>query len=381
MKSKTLLYVINIDWYFKLHWLNRALASIEAGYQVKLISAFLTKNVKKELEGYGIECFDIKLSRNGINPFSEIVTLYYIYKIVAKIRPDIIHSITVKPNLYAGMIGKWLDIPVVKSITGTGAIFSSQLSIFKLLKPMVVSLYRYIGRGNKGAFVFENKEDQNLFRISAIGKSQLSVHISGAGVDSKEYVFSDRIFDQDKVRILFAARMLKDKGLDTLLEALDILYKKRQDFELIIAGILDPYSFNAYHEHEIIDISCKGFVRWVGQRDDINKLLTEVDIVALPTRYGEGVPRILIEAGFTGRVVITTDVKGCRELIDNKKTGYLMMPNNTGQLICILENIFSNKSAACNCAKNLYYKVNMDFSDEAVIKKILHTYRELLKFL
>ncbi|MFP1981531.1 glycosyltransferase family 4 protein [Lonsdalea quercina] len=378
MKSKTLLYVVNIDWYFKLHWLNRALASIEAGYQVKLISSFSTKNVKKELEDFGIECFDIRLSRNGINPFSELITLYYIYKTIAKLRPDIIHCITVKPNLYAGVFGRWLNIPVVKSITGTGSIFSSQSGIFKLLKPIVVFLYQYVGRGNKGAFIFENKEDKKLFQHLSIGKNQLSVHICGAGVDPGKYVYSEKIFEQDTVRILFAARLLKDKGLDTLLDALDILYEQRQDFELIIAGILDPNSFNAYRESEIIDISRKDFVRWIGQRDDIHILLNEVDIVALPTRYGEGVPRILIEAGFSGRVVITTDVKGCRELINNNKTGYLMMPNNTEQLIAILKNIFDNKLAARDCAKNLFNKVNKDFTDEAVIKKFLHTYSKLL---
>lgn len=378
MKNKTLLYVVNIDWYFKLHWLNRAMASIEAGYCVKLVSSFVTKGVKSELEAFGVECFDINLSRNSINPLSELSTLYEIYKIVSKLHPDIIQSITVKPNLYAGIIGQWLNIPVVKSITGTGSIFSSQSSLLRILKPIVIILYKYVGRGARGAFVFENNEDKELFRNLGIGNNHLSVHVSGAGVDPNKYVYSEKIFERDTVRILFAARLLKDKGLDTLLEALDVIYQERQDFELIIAGILDSASCNAYQEHEIVNISHRKFVRWIGQRDDMNNILSEVDVVALPTRYGEGVPRILIEAGFTGRVVVTTDVRGCRELIDDNETGYLMMPNNTEQLITILKNIFSNKSDACHCARNLYRKVNNNFTDKDVIEGFLYTYRNLL---
>lgn len=376
--KKKLLYVVNVDWYFKLHWMNRALAAIAQGYDVKLVASFTDAKIKRELEIVGIECFNVELSRSGINIFSELRTFAGIFNTIKKVRPDLVHSITVKPNIYAGICCKLLKIPAVKSITGTGAIFSSDSRFFKCLKPFVVFFYRVVGSHCSGAFVFENKEDQAAFSKLKITNKTSSFHIPGAGVDPEYYIYSSNLFTGKKVRILFAARLLKDKGLDTLLDALDCLYVQRQDFELLIAGVFDFSSRNAYTENEIHALSNKNYVCWLGQRSDMNILLSEIDVVVLPTRYGEGIPRILIEAGFVGRVVITTDVPGCRELIDDHNTGYLIIPGDVEQLKWTLCNIFENPSVASGYAKKLYDKVNVEYSDKVVVSRFLSLYSNVI---
>lgn len=379
MVKKSILYVSNTDWYFQLHWMNRALASIDAGYQVSLVTDFSSDNIRWVFEKKGIRCFHIPLSRSGINPVGEIVYLIRIYAKVKKIEPDIIHSITVKPNIYAGAVGRILKIPVIKSITGTGLVFSNQSLFFRCVKKIVIQLYRFAGRSESGAFVFENRDDQHQFSTLGISEMQPSILIHGSGVDPKKYLFSDNLFRKKTTELLFAARLVKDKGLDTLISGLDKVYAKRQDFALHIAGIYDFFSRNAYRESDIDLLTKRKYIHWLGKRDDIEKLLSDIDIVVLPTRYGEGIPRILIEAGFSGRVVVATNVAGCREIIEDHQTGYLLDPGNDEQLAAIVEEIMTNPQQASIYAHNLYLKVKDDYSDETIISRFLSLYNTLCK--
>ncbi|MEO3739822.1 glycosyltransferase family 4 protein [Kosakonia sp. WA-90] len=377
MKDNVLLYVVNADWYFKLHWFNRAMANIANGYKVVVISCFDTPGLSSELEKNGIECHHIKMSRSGINPFFELMTLYAILKLARKIQPDIIHSITVKPNIYSGIIGRIIHRPVVKSVTGLGVIFSNESLFFRTIRPIVTNLYRIAGSSRHGAFVFENNHDLIFFKRNNITDSQSLYFVEGAGVDPKRFFPVRNAFQQDKKHILFAARLLKDKGLDTLLTALDALYIGRQDFVLNIAGIYDSQARNAYTPDEIEQISKREYVHWLGHRTDMENVIGESDLVVLPTRYGEGIPRILIEAAFCGVPVLTTNVQGCNEFIENNINGYLVTPGDANELKGTLEHIFENTDEALLFAERLYDKVRYDYSDEAIINKFSAIYRTL----
>ncbi|MEJ8322447.1 glycosyltransferase family 4 protein [Kosakonia sacchari] len=377
MKDKVLLYVVNADWYFKLHWLNRAMANIANGYKVVVISCFDTPGLSSELEKQGIECHHIKMSRSGINPFFEFITLYAILKLARKIKPDIIHSITVKPNIYSGIIGRIIRRPVVKSVTGLGVIFSNESFFFRTIRPIVTNLYKIAGSSRHGAFVFENNHDLIFFKRNNITDSQSLYFVEGAGVDPKRFYRAHNAFEQEKKNILFAARLLKDKGLDTLLVALDQLYIVRQDFVLNIAGIYDLDARNAYTPDEIEHISQREYVNWLGHRTDMENVLSGADLVVLPTRYGEGIPRILIEAAFCGIPILTTDVQGCNEFIENNVNGYLITPGNATELATMLAHIFDNTHEALLFAERLYEKVHYDYSDEAIINKFSAIYRTL----
>ncbi|MFW5402357.1 glycosyltransferase family 4 protein [Yersinia sp. 1252 StPb PI] len=375
--SKILLYVVNADWYFKLHWYNRAQANIASGYEVKVISSFSTMGIKEELEEIGIECFDIKLSRSGINPFFEIMTFYSILKVASLLKPDIIHSITVKPNIYSGIIGRIIHRPVVKSVTGLGVIFSNDSIFFRSIRPLITNLYKLAGSSKRGAFVFENHHDLSFFKKNKITNSQSMYFVEGAGVDPNIFSYDENIFGKPKMKLLFGARLLKDKGLDTLIMALDALYKERDDFELSIAGIYDLRSRNSLAKQEIEDICSRPFVQWLGRRNDMDVVIKENDLVVLPTRYGEGIPRILIEAAFCGRPVLTTNVPGCNEFIENGVNGYLVEPANVDALKRMLSHIFDNQDEAKIFSAKLYDKVKYDYSDSSIIAKFQKIYCNL----
>lgn len=377
MKNKVILYVVNADWYFKLHWFNRARANITNGYKVVVISKFDTPGLLDEMKKNGIECHHVNMSRSGVNPFLELLTLYTIFTLARTINPDIIHSITVKPNIYSGIVGRLIKRPVVKSVTGLGVIFSNDSHFFKSIRPLVTMLYKIAGSSRHGAFVFENNHDLEFFKKHNITDSQSLYFVEGAGVDPNRFHFRENAFCSEKIRILFAARLLKDKGLDTLITALDELYQERQDFILHIAGIYDVDARNAYSPEEIEQIVQREYVHWLGRRTDMENVISDSDLVVLPTRYGEGIPRILIEAAFCGVPVLTTNVQGCNEFIDDKVNGYLVNPGDALELKSTLNNIFNNRTEALCYAEKLYEKVRYDYSDDAIVKKFSDIYKNL----
>lgn len=368
-----LAYVINVDWYFRLHWLNRAKAALACGYQVYIITVFVTPGVKKELESQGFDCIHICLSRTGTNPVQELKSAIQIYRTLKQIQPDIVHSITVKPNIYAGIAAKLLGVPSIKSIPGLGVAFSNHGIFYRFIRKLILTLYKQAGAGNQGAFVFENTTDKAVFKKNGLGRKQEMIHIPGAGIDVNRFRYSPKPFP-DRLRILFAARLLKEKGLDTLVRAVEAANARGCPCDLLVAGIFDPEAKAAYSQREIHTLASSGKIQWLGQVDDMPALLEQVDVVALPTRYGEGVPRILIEAGAVGRLVITTAIPGCSQLIKNNTNGILVRPNDADGICMVLCNIIKHPYRYEKMPENFYKEILNRCTDKVVISQFLGLY-------
>ncbi|WP_321491553.1 glycosyltransferase family 4 protein [uncultured Desulfobacter sp.] len=371
--KRCLVYVVNVDWYFKLHWLNRARASLARGYRVYLIAAFVTPGLKEEFESQGFECIHIQLSRTGINPMQEIQSAFHIYRTLKRIQPDIIHTITVKPNIYAGIAANRLGIASIKSITGLGAVFSSQEFFFRIIRKLILRLYKLTGKGSQGAFVFENTADQAVFKKNGLDKRQELIHIPGAGIDINRFRFFSKP-PSNKLKVLFAARLLKNKGLDTLIQGVEKAKAKGCPCDLLVAGIFDPAAKAAYSKAEINSLAASGRIQWLGQVDDMPSLLQQVDVVALPTRYGEGIPRILIEAGAVGRLVIATNVPGCSQLIRNNVTGILVRPHDVAAVCMALLDIWNHPARYAKLPENLHKEILNLYTDNVVISRFLTLY-------
>lgn len=374
MNRKKIAYIINADWYFKLHWMNRALNQMLEGYDVSLITNFSSEDSLEYFERLGFRCFSWNINRRGCFVY-DALSLYSLYKIMKKVDAEIYHSITVKPNVLAGLLSIFFRKILIKSITGTGFIFVSDKFKYAILRRVILSLYKFIDTFGKGCFVFENSSDLRLFSDNRIGKKQNLVHIAGAGVSLQEFYPENEIFSttHSKIRVLFAARLLKSKGLDTVVSALtDILIKN--DFELYVAGISDDGSNDNYQMLELDQLLSHENIKYLGQCDNMPKLINDVDIVVLPTRYGEGIPRVLIESGACKRLVITTNVSGCNELIKNKINGLLINMGDHQQLRDLFKDISDNCSKYKPLASSLYHDVINNYSDEVVIKKFSHLY-------
>ncbi|EKO3436012.1 glycosyltransferase family 4 protein [Vibrio fluvialis] len=375
MCNKKLVFIINVDWYFRLHWIERALYFQQQGYEIHVATFFSDERILNELEKLNFICHDFELKRKSINVFSEIFVLVKMKKLIFSIDPSLIHCVTVKPNIYVGFLNRlFFNKPIIFSVTGLGAIFSSKNIKFKIIKFLVKYMYRYIST-TTSKFIFENNDDFLQLKNEKVLRHDNGVVIKGAGIDLTRFYVTPVPFNQT---VLFAARLLKDKGLFELIEARRLLMKEGVRFTLKVAGLIDNDVSSAISISEIEKFHQAGDIEWLGSVADMPSLIQSCDIVSLPTQYGEGVPRILIEAAACGRAIVATDVVGCREIVTPDCNGELVEPGNVTALARALLKLLNNKVLLSNYGEAGRLKVENEFSQEMVFEKTHAAYRELL---
>ncbi|MGL5665031.1 MAG: glycosyltransferase family 4 protein [Shewanella sp.] len=373
--TKVIVYVINVDWYFNLHWLDRAEYFKSLGYTIHIISNFDDAIIKNNLIDKGYTCHHLAIERKSVNLFKEAAGFSRLKKLLFTINPDLIHCVTIKPNIYSGLLNRlFFNKPIIYSITGLGVVFSSSRVKFILLKHLIIRLYRFISTG-RSHFVFENSEDCLLFKKVGILNNDNGSVIKGAGIDLLRFKPSVPPLNGT---ILFAARLLEDKGLRCLIEAQRLLRGKGCQFSLNVAGIIDRDVSSAIPIEQIELWSQNGEINWLGNVKDMPNLILQNDVVCLPTTYGEGVPRILIEAASCQRPIVTTDVAGCREIVSHDVNGYLVAPNNAILLARFLQELLENKNKLIEFGINGRKKVEKEFSQEIVFEQTLYLYQHLL---
>ena len=377
MKPSVFVYVINVDWYFKLHWLQRAIATKDTGAVVHVVAGFTDSDILDSLEALGFICHPLEIERKSINPFSNVKVLTNLYFLIKSIAPDIIHGITIKPNIYVGLISRRLKIPYVLSVTGTGIIFSGKSLTIGLIRPVVRFLYKLTGSKKVSRkIVFENREDCDYFVSTGLCDAKEAVVILGAGVDTGKYRLAEEKVSAIPV-ILFAARLLWDKGLGDLVEAGKILHNRNLDFAIQVAGIVDEDSINTIDEAVLEDWERDGLIQWLGTVKDMPELIAKANIVTLPTFYGEGVPRILIEAAACGRPIITTDMPGCREIVKDGVNGLLVPARDVKALADAIEVLLKDRELRNRMGRQGREMVERDFSQQKVIAETISLYDEL----
>lgn len=334
---KNLLFAINVDWYFDLHWRERVLSKMTAGYKVQLC-------LGQSQKGFfcpGCKVSKLNFSRSGIGILDNVKSLLESCRLVRNSGIDLIHSVTVKPNLFFGLCALISSRPIVLTIPGLGSVFSGTGVSFYFLKQLLLILYWLVGKNKKSFFVFENKEDASLFQSKHICRASNSIVVPGAGVDVERFFCSPDPVEKDgQIIILFAARLLKGKGLDDLVSAVKQIRADGRDVRVDVAGIIDEDSVEAIQQQQIDQWSREGYVNWLGRVDDMPSLLSRVHMVVLPTRYGEGLPRILLEAAACCRPVIATDVPGCRDFVEDGVNGLLVPPRDVNKLVTSTRRLF-----------------------------------------
>lgn len=335
-----LLFAINVDWYFELHWQARIKSDMTDGFEVEICLA----STEGAIEYPGYKTRIIGLSRSSIGLYNNFKSLFSAREVLKESRPDIIHSVTIKPNLFFGLLARLYSLPILITIPGLGTVFSSTGLKYRVLRTVIGFMYRIIGKNSKSYFAFENREDRQRFLDNKVCSGANSCVVPGSGVNIKQFSYVPEAEDREgEIIILFAARLLRGKGLDDLVQAVRLLNRHNRRFRLDVAGIIDDDTREAIPLAEIERLHGKGEINWLGQVQDMPALLAAVHVVALPTRYGEGLPRILLEAAACGRPVVTTDMPGCREFVKDGVNGRLVTPGSVEQLSAALASLQSRE--------------------------------------
>lgn len=369
--KKIIVYVVNVDWFFISHRLPLGIEAIERGYRVYLI----TKDTGrfKELEGLGIICLNMSFDRSGTNPLKDLRGILQLSKIYKKLQPDIIHHVTLKPIIFGTIAASFSNsqAKVINAVSGLGYIFTGNRSY--LAQKFITGLLWLAFSDKKTSFIFQNPDDCAFYRKLNFLSDKNYTIIKGSGVDEK--IFRQKeYYSNDKLRIVFVARMLKDKGVYEFVKAALMLKMKYEHaIEFILVGGLDMLN-PAFISSEDLNRICDGdYIKWVGYQDNIKGIYQTADIVCLPS-YREGVPKSLVEAMAIGCPIITTDTIGCRECVDEGVNGFLVPVGDHKILASCIEKLTNDKELRIEMGANSRRKMIKDFSLETVIKQTFAFY-------
>ena len=373
---KKICFFINSGWYFELHWLERAKCLLEEGFQVHIISHFNESEIER-FSRSGLYCHNTNMRERSLNPFAAAVDYIKITRLLRNINPSLIHAITIKPILIAGFYARLKKIPFVASFVGLGRVFMYETPLFKMLSYLVCKCYDFIFKNIKSRLIFEHAQDlQRLTNLVDINKSQCSV-IDGVGINIDSYFYCKEEV-AGKPIVLFAGRMLRSKGLEVLVDINKNMQSKGKGFRLNVAGIEVPDDPDSIPHSVILDWHNAGFINWLGKRDDVGQLIQASHIIALPSVYFEGVPRILIEGASKGRACIAFDSGGCSSIIADGINGFLIPCGDKSAFEKKLLILLTNSQLRHEMGIAGRRIVEERFSSEMVLKKTTVLYSEIL---
>jgi glycosyltransferase involved in cell wall biosynthesis len=362
---QTVAIVLNTSW----NIYNFRLALIHAlrnvGYKVILIAP--KDEYSQKLEEEGFLYYDIKMNNKGINPFEDLLLIHDFYKIYRKVKPDILLNYTIKPNIYSSLAAKCLGIPVINNITGLGTVFLNN----NLSSHIARWLYKISLRNN--SVVFQNRDDMRLFIEKKLIEEKSVTLIPGSGIDTERFKSAESVSRNTKFTFLMIARLIKDKGIEEYIEAIRLVHqsKNREKYTFKILGSLYLSNPTAISQKELDSWIEEGLIEYLGHSDNVQEEIEKVDCVVLPS-YREGLSRVLLEASSMAKPIITTDVPGCRDVVDSGVNGYLVKVKNSVELAEAMERMVNLPlEELTRMGEEGRKKVVNNFSQEKVIAKYL----------
>lgn len=371
-----ILYIVNVDWFFISHRLPIALEAISRGCEVHLACALTGQ--RAFLESKGIHVHEVPFVRNDKNILRDIVTVKRLINVVRNVRPDLMHSVTIKPVLYGGIIGRMFGVRAfVAAISGLGFVFVSDTLKARLIKCVVRVLYKLALTHANLKVIFQNPKDaETLSQIIDVKREDLAM-IKGSGVDLTGYAFHPEPA-AGPVIVTMASRLLKEKGVEEFVAAAKLVKRRGVSAEFWLVGDLDSGNPNSISDTQLSRWREEEDVKVLGFRDDIPDIFSKSHIVVFPSYYGEGVPKVLLEAAACGRPIITTDNPGCAEAVTDGENGVIVPMKNVDKLADAIMNLVDSAEARIEMGQAGRKMAETQFDVAAVVNKHLALYQELL---
>lgn len=374
LHSSRVLYIVNDASFFAKQRLHAALAAKEKGALVHVASP--AGQDESLISRLGIQFHRIPLSRSSINPFTELRAVLSLVALLRKLRPDIIHAITIKPVIYAGLAANIIGVPSrVFSVSGLGYLFTSNSLRARFLRWFAVAGYRFVFSSNRIRVIFENGSDQDGFVERRLLDPRKSVVIPGAGVDTKRFFPGEDTTSPPLV--VLAARMLSDKGVFEFAEAARIVLSEGISARFVLIGAPDPGNPACIPEAVLRQLTESHGVEWWGQRDDMPEILRSASISCLPS-YREGLSTFLAESAASGLPIVTTDVPGCRDAVIDRVTGIVVPPKDPVALAKELKDLLLSPERARTMGAAGRELSECRFSKDRVCAATTSVYLELL---
>lgn len=318
-----------------------------------------------DFQAMGIRCVETSVDRRGINPKTDLRLFQAYRQLLKQEKPDLVITYSIKPNIYGGLACRMAKIPYCANVQGLGTAFQR-----KGLAWFVSALYR-LALAAAGTVFFENDANAEEFTRRGILPKEKQTLLKGAGIDLTEYPAAPYPVN-DRVRFLYLGRLMKEKGIGELLAAFQQLHRSLGDRVVLdLVGFFDDECYRV----QVDEMTAAGIAVFHGFQEDPRPFYAQADCVVLPS-YHEGMSNVLLEAAATGRPVITSDIPGCRESLEDGKTGLLCEPRNTDSLLEAMSRMASlpadERQAMGKAARE---KMEREFDKKQVVAATLQAIR------
>jgi glycosyltransferase involved in cell wall biosynthesis len=367
-----LLYVVSEDWYFLSHRLPMARAARDAGFEVHVATRVVDGADAIEAEGFRLH--PIPFGRGRASVFSALNTIFALRRIHRKIAPAIAHHVALQAAVLGSLACVGRHTPLVNALTGFGFTFVSDSLKARSLRPFIVFLLRFLCMRNKNVALVQNPDDRKALLELGISADHIVI-IPGSGVDVERLQAMPE--PGGKPTVAFVGRLLGDKGIRTLVTAIQLLHGRGCDVELLIAGNADPANPASVKPSELAEWRQDGGIHLVGHVKDIAEIWAKAHIAVLPSRR-EGLPLALLEAAACGRPMIATDVPGCREIVIAGDTGLLVPFDDPAVLADAIVRLVDSPALRKRYGAAARCMAVEKFGAEAIGQKTLTLYRDMI---
>lgn len=374
--QQTVLFVVSEDWYFVSHRLPQARAVRDMGFRV--VVAARVHEHRDEIVREGFEVINVPFERRSLDPVREARVIWALRRVIRAHRPSVIHAVALKPIIDVGFAALLTQrATVINAFTGMGAVLG-HFARPSPLKRFIASLIRSLSRLNRAYAIVQNSYDEAFMVGRGIAPRDRVFLVPGSGVDVD--AFQALPEPQGPVVISMVSRLLKDKGVGELVVAGKLLRERGVAVKIQIVGTVDPENPHSVTAAEIAAWQQDPGIAFLGRHDDVAAIWAMSHIAVLPSYYGEGVPKSLLEAAACGRPIVTTEMPGCRDLVPDDTTGILVPPRDPRALADALARLAERPDERADMGRQARELAVRKFSDARVMERTQEVYRAALGY-
>jgi len=374
-RQGTLLFVVNVAWFFLSHRLPLARAAMAAGFDVHLASDAESDADRAQVLRTGVEFHEFAVARSGVNPLRELNSLRDLRRIMQTVRPDVVHNVSAKAIVYGTQAARDCGARgIVNAISGFGYAYTSGPGR-RLLRGLMDRAYARSFRPDNARIIVQNLEDRaEVLRLCPTAGSRIRL-ILGSGVDLTEFQPSPE--PSGIPTVMLPARLLREKGIYEFAAAAAQLRRSGPEARFLVAGRPDPENRGSLSAAQMHELCRDTGVQWLGECKDMPRCFREANIVCLPS-YREGAPKALLEASAAARAIVTTDIPGCRDVVHAGENGLLVPPRDARALADAIRRLLEDPELRGRMGIAGRERAARDFGIETVVQQHLGLYRELL---
>jgi len=344
----------------------------KAGFDVTVITR--ESQFGDDIRANGIRLIPLDLHRGKVSALRDMFTVFSLWRILHRERPDVIHNVALKPVILGTLAARMARVgSVVNALAGLGYAFTSSDWKARLLRFIARFAFRILFQSASVQVIVQNVVDEEIVRDLGISAERIKL-IAGSGVDLASFRPSPE--PNHPITVAIVSRMLRDKGVGELVDAARILRQGGYSVVVRLVGPVDPENPSSISESTLLAWNREGIVEWLGPTSDIAGVWANAHICVLPS-YREGLPKSLLEAAACGRPIITTDVPGCRDVVIHNQTGLLIPPRDSKALAEAIVRLAEDADLRARLGIAARSRVKSHFSIDEIVEQTLAVYRSV----